>query len=429
MNEQATDMHVSLLSAKHVILFKKGSLDMDISLDDVYKAKETLKGIAYRTALVYNSILSDLSGNQVYVKMENLQRTGSFKLRGAYNKIAHLTGKEKRCGVIASSAGNHAQGVAVAATIYGIKSTIVMPKHAPLSKVTATRRFGANVILHGEVYDEAYEESLRIQQETHATFIHPFNDPLVIAGQGTIALEILKDLPDVEVVVLPIGGGGLISGVALALKTLNPDVKIVGVQSKNNPSMQKSIALHQLVTIKGTPSIADGIAVKTPGDLTFELVQQYVDEIVTVDDDEIASAMLFFLESAKVVAEGAGAASVAAIMHGLSHYKNRKMVALLSGGNVDVNILARTIDKGLVKNGRKCFLTTVIQDRPGALAQLLQFTASMGANVLAVTHRRETLDIPMSYAKVELELETTDTEQIRTIKKLLEENYYRVEIQ
>lgn len=402
---------------------------MDISLENVTKARETLRGVAYKTTLVNNPLLSDMSNNQVYVKMENLQRTGSFKLRGAYNKIAHLTEAEKRLGVIASSAGNHAQGVAVAATIYGIKSTIVMPRHAPLSKVTATRRYGAEVLLHGEVYDEAYEEALRIQKETKATFIHPFNDPLVIAGQGTIALEILEDLPNVEVVVAPIGGGGLISGIALALKTLKPDVKIIGVQSKNMPSMAVSFSQHQMVTVNGTPTIADGIAVKTPGNLSFELVKKYVDEIVTVDEDEIASAMLFFLESAKVVAEGAGAAPAAAILHRLPHYKNRKMVALLSGGNVDVNILARTIDKGLVKNGRKCFLTTVISDRPGALAQLLQFIASMGANVLAVSHRRETLDIPISYAKVELELETTDAEQVQTIKKLLEENYYRIEIQ
>lgn len=402
---------------------------MDISLDEIYQAKESLKGVAYKTALIYNHLLSDISGNKVYVKMENLQRTGSFKLRGAYNKIANLTDEERKRGVIASSAGNHAQGVAIAATIYGIKCTIVMPKHAPLSKVTATRRYGAEVILHGEVYDEAYEEARRIQKVTQATFIHPFDDPLVITGQGTIALEILEDLPDVEVVVVPIGGGGLISGIALALKTLRPEVKIVGVQSKNMPSMAESISQQKLVTVNGLPSIADGISVKTPGKLAFEIVKQYVDEIVTVDEDEIASAMLMFLESAKVVAEGAGAAPAAAIIHRLPHYKNCKMVAILSGGNIDVNILALTIDKGLVKNGRKCFLTTVIKDRPGALAQLLQLIASMGANVLAVSHKRETLDIPMSYAKVELELETSNAEQVQTIKKLLEENYYHVEIQ
>ena len=220
----------------------------------------------------------------------------------------------------------------------------------------------------------------------------------------------------------------MISGIGLALKTLKPTVKIIGVQSKNNPSMQESITHQRVITIKGFPSIADGITVKTPGDLTFELVKQYVDEIVTVDEDEIASTMLLFLESAKVVAEGAGATSAAAILHSLTPYKNRKMVALLSGGNVDVNILARTIDKGLIKNGRKCFLTTVLSDRPGALAQLLQLIASKGANVLAVKHQRETLDIPISFAKVELELETVDEVQVQTIQRLLEENYYRVRI-
>lgn len=247
---------------------------MNISLEAIYQAKETLKQVAYKTALVYNYFLSEMSGNKVYVKMENLQRTGSFKIRGAYNKIANLTDKEKQRGVIASSAGNHAQGVAVAAGIYGIKCTIVMPKHVPLSKATATRRYGAEVILYGEVYDEAYEEAMRLQKETQATFIHPFNDPLVIAGQGTIALEILEELPDVEVVVAPIGGGGLISGVALALKTLKPDVTVVGVQTKNMPSMAEAISQQKLVTVNGLLSIADGISVKTPGKLTFEVVKQ-----------------------------------------------------------------------------------------------------------------------------------------------------------
>lgn len=402
---------------------------MDISLEAIYQAKETLKQVACKTALVYNHFLSDMCGNKVYVKMENLQRTGSFKLRGAYNKIANLTDEEKERGVIASSAGNHAQGVAVAAGIYGIKCTIVMPKHVPLSKAAATRRYGAEIIFYGEVYDEAYEEAIRLQKETRATFIHPFDDPLVIAGQGTIALEILEELPDVEVVVVPIGGGGLISGVALALKTLKPDVTVIGVQTKNMPSMAESISQQKLVTVNGLTSLADGIAVKTPGKLAFEIVKQYVDEIVIVDEDEIASAMLLFLENAKVVAEGAGAAAASAIIHRLSHNRNRKMVAILSGGNIDVNILELIIDKGLVKDGRKCFLTTVIQDRPGALAQLLKLIANLGANVLAVSHKRETLDIPISYAKVELELETSNSEQVQTIKKLLEENYYHVVIQ
>lgn len=402
---------------------------MSISLNDVYLARHKLDGIAYKTALVYNAYLSELSGNQIYLKMENLQRTGSFKFRGAYNKIANLSEHEKINGVIASSAGNHAQGVAVAATTYGINSTIVMPRQAPLSKVAATRRYGAQVVLYGDVYDEAYEEACRIQKITNATFIHPFDDPLVIAGQGTIALEILEDLPDVEIVVVPIGGGGLIAGIALTLKTLKPNVKVIGVQSKNKPAMQASFENKRITTVHGSPTLADGIAVKTPGILTFGLASRYVDEIVTVDEDEIASAMLMFLESAKVIAEGAGATPAAAIMHALGHYRDRKIAAILSGGNIDVNIFARTIDKGLVKNGRKCFLTTVISDRPGALARLLQLIAGVGANVLSVTHKRETLDVPVSYAKVELELETTDAAQITIIKKVLEENEYGVILQ
>lgn len=402
---------------------------MNLSIDDIKRARETLSGVAYETALVYNTVLSKMSGNDIYLKMENLQRTGSFKLRGAYNKIANLTEEEKAHGVIASSAGNHAQGVALAANVYGIKSTILMPKHAPLSKVMATRQYGAEVILHGEVYDEAYEEAKRIQEMSQAVFIHPFNDPLVMAGQGTIALEILEELPEVDAVVVPIGGGGLISGVALGIKALKPSVKIIGVQAKNMPSMAESVKQKHLTTVDGSPTIADGIAVKTPGEHTFEIVSHYVDEIVTVDEDEIASTILLYLERAKVVVEGAGAASGAAILHHLSHYKNQKIVALVSGGNIDVNILARTIDKGLLKTGRKCFLTTIVHDRPGTLWKLLELISETGANVIAVNHRRETLDIPLGYAKVELELETTDENQVQVIKHLLERNCYSFNIQ
>ncbi|OAT86106.1 threonine ammonia-lyase [Desulfotomaculum copahuensis] len=402
---------------------------MMITLADVQKAAKTLEGVAYKTGLVYNTTLSEMSGNHVYLKMENLQRTGSFKLRGAYNKIAGLRQEEKDKGVIASSAGNHAQGVALAATVFGIRSTIVMPKHAPLSKITATRQYGADVVLHGDIYDQAYEEAKRIQAETGATFIHPFNDPQVMAGQGTIALEILADLPDVEVVVVPIGGGGLIAGIAVALKSLRPGVKIIGVQAKNMPSMAESAARGKLITVDGTPTIADGIAVKTPGELTFEIVRRYVDDVVTVDEDEIAGAILLLLERAKAVAEGAGAAPVAAVLHRLSGYQNRKMAVVLSGGNIDVNFLSRTIDKGLVKNGRKIFLHTIIPDKPGTLWRLLQLIAGSGANVLAVTHSRETLDVPLGSARVELELETADADQARAIRELLEEHCYRVQLQ
>ncbi|KYO68693.1 threonine ammonia-lyase [Thermovenabulum gondwanense] len=402
---------------------------MEISLREIQDARAIIKNVAYKTGLVHNTTLSEMSGNTIYLKMENLQKTGSFKIRGAYNKIAHLTPEEKQKGVIASSAGNHAQGVALSATLYGIKSTIVMPKHAPLSKVSATKSYGAQVVLHGSVYDEAYAKAKEIQQETGATFIHPFNDPYVIAGQGTIGLEIMEDFFDVDAVVVPIGGGGLISGISIAVKSINPKTKIIGVQTKNVPSMAESISHKKITTVEGAPTIADGIAVKTPGDLTFSIIQKYVDEIVTVDEDEIANAILLLLERAKVVSEGAGAVSVAAVLNRLNNYKNKKIVAVISGGNIDVNILARVIDKGLVKGGRKVFIDTFIPDRPGTLSKLLALIAETGANVLSVTHHRSSKDVLIGYAKVELELETADEEHVSKLKTILEENNYTIVIQ
>lgn len=399
-----------------------------LTLEDIKQARQVLAKVAYKTSLVYNTTLSEMTGNDVYLKMENLQRTGSFKLRGAYNCIAKLSDAEKEKGVIASSAGNHAQGVALAAATYGIPSTIVMPAHAPLSKVAATRNYGAQVVLHGNVYDEAYEEAKRRQAESGATFIHPFNNPAVIAGQGTIGLEILEDLPDVDKVVVPIGGGGLISGVALAMKSLKPDIKIIGVQAQNMPSMAQSLAQGRPVTVNGTPTIADGIAVKTPGDITFDIVKHYVDDVVTVDEDEIAGAILFLLERAKAVAEGAGASTVAAVQHRLAKNARAKVVALISGGNIDVNMLARTIDKGLVKTGRKSFLTTIIPDQPGTLWRLLQLIATGGANVLAVTHNREDLDVPLGSARVDLELETADAKQAQALQNELIRRGYRTHL-
>lgn len=395
-----------------------------IGLDDIKKARKTLNNVAYNTGLVHNTTFSDMTGNFVYLKMENLQKTGSFKIRGAFNKIAHLPKKYKNKGVIAASAGNHAQGVAMAAKAYGIKATIVMPKHAPLSKIAATRGYGAEVVLYGNVYDEAYEKAKEIQEETGALFIHPFDDPEVIAGQGTIGIEILEDLPDADIIVVPVGGGGLISGMAIAAKSMKPDIKIIGVQSKNMPSMAESILKDRITTISGMPTIADGIAVKTPGKITFEIVKRYVDDIVTVDEDEIANAILLLMERAKVIAEGAGAASVAALLNRMGKFKDKKIVALLSGGNIDVNMLSRIIDSGLVKSGRKVFINTLIPDRPGTLGILLNRLADTGANVLSVTHNRSSRDIPIGYAKVELELETTSEEHIEDIKEVLSLDNY-----
>ncbi len=393
--------------------------NLEITLNHIVKARETLKDIAYKTSIVHNTTFSEMSGNFVYLKMENLQKTGSFKLRGAYNKIAHLTKNEKQHGVIASSAGNHAQGVALGATSFGIKSTIVMPKHAPLSKVSATKSYGANVILHGNCYDEAYDEAKQLMDKTKATFIHPFNDPLVIAGQGTIGLEIMEDLPDVDIVLVPIGGGGLISGIAIAIKNINPKVKVIGVQAKNMPSVAKSIEQSKITTIEGMPTIADGIAVKTPGDITFDIIQKYVDDIICVDEDEIANAILLLLERAKVISEGAGAASLAALLNRLHGVSHQKIVSLISGGNIDVNMLSRIIDKGLVKSKRKTFVDTIIADKPGTLGKLLSSLAETGANVLSVTHNRSTKDVPIGFAKIELELETIDEEHIQKIKQVI----------
>jgi len=401
---------------------------MNISLADIKKARETLTGVAVRTELAYTNTLSDMTGNSVYLKMENQQRTGSFKLRGAYNKIANLNEAEKKTGIIASSAGNHAQGTALAGTLFGISSTIVMPKSAPLSKIKATQSYGANVVLHGSVYDEAYAEARRIQAEKQLTFIHPFDDPMVIAGQGTIALEILEDLPDVEVIVVPIGGGGLISGIAIAIKNLKPNVKVIGVQTKNMPSMLEAIAQKKIVTCNGCPTIADGIAVKTPGEITFELVQRYVDDIVTVDEEEIASAILLLMERVKTISEGSGAVAAAAVLNRLQEYKNRKIAAIISGGNIDVNMMSRIINKGLTKSGRKVIFNMVIPDKPGSLWKLLQLTAETGANVLNVTHHRESRGVALGYATVELELETADQAQIDAIKYLMEQQQYCVNI-
>lgn len=389
-----------------------------VTLEKITTARLNLTNIVYKTGLVQNTTFSDMSQNQVFLKTENLQKTGSFKVRGAFNKISLLTPTEKSRGVIASSAGNHAQGVALAATAGNIESTIVMPLHAPISKVIATKGYGANVILHGENYDEASDKAKEIQAQTGATFVHAFNDPDVISGQGTVGLEILEDLPDADVIVVPVGGGGLIGGISAAVKALKPHIQIIGVQTKNVPSMANSVTLGRIETVPGSPTIADGIAVKTPGDITFDIIKRNVDDIVTVDEDEIANAILLLLERAKLTTEGAGAAAVAAVLYRL-HFKGKKIAAVISGGNIDVNTLARIIDLGLLRSARKVFLDKVIPDRPGTLCGLLNMVALTGANVLSVTHSRGSHDVPLGYAKIGLELETIDQAHIDYIKSAL----------
>ena len=387
-----------------------------LTLADVQQAYHAMANIVHHTSLDKSTTFSNMAGYDVYLKLENLQKTGSFKIRGAYNKIYSLSNEEKAKGVIAASAGNHAQGVAYAARMANIKSTIVMPENAPLAKVMATRAYGAEVVLSGMVYDVAFQKAQQLEKEQGQTFIHAYNDNHVIAGQGTIGLEILETLEDVSAIVVPIGGGGLIAGIALAVKELAPHVKIYGVQAQGAPAMYMSKKSHTRKTTPDAVTIADGIAVKVPGDLTFEIIEKYVDDIVVVDDEAIASTILMMLERAKLMVEGAGAVGLAAILNHKIPGKG-KVVNIVSGGNVDVNFISRIIERGLVKAGRRIKISTLINDRPGILQHLLTIIADTRANVIHVWHDRIEQNVPIGKAVVEISLETRDvlhTEQILT---------------
>ncbi|MBO5898524.1 MAG: threonine ammonia-lyase [Clostridia bacterium] len=390
-----------------------------LTLDKIYQAAFVLKQVARKTDLIYAQKLS--GENQIYLKTENLQVTGSFKLRGAYYKISQLTDEQRAAGILACSAGNHAQGVALAATRMGAKSVICMPDGAPISKVEATRALGAEVCLVPGAYDDAYEHARKLEAETHATFIHPFDDEEVIAGQGTIGLEILGQLDDVDAVVVPVGGGGLISGVAYAIKQLRPDVKVYGVQAENASAMAQSHQAHKLVSLDRVSTFADGIAVKHPGSLTFSLIEQYVDDIVTVTEDEIATAILALIEKQKLIAEGAGAVSVAAAMFGKLPIKGKNVVCLVSGGNIDVNILSRVITRGLVKSGRNTTLQIALEDKPGQLEGVSRIISRCGGNVVSVHHERSDANMPISSCYLKIGLETRDFAQIDEIKASLRE--------
>ena len=386
-----------------------------LTLEMIQEAQAALRGIARRTPLDPAPKL----GENVYIKAENLQLTGAFKLRGAYNKIRTLTPEEAARGVIACSAGNHAQGIALSAAKLGIRSIICMPAGAPISKVEATKAYGAEVVLVPGVYDDAAREAERLTKEHGYTFAHPFNDPAVIAGQGTIGLEILEQLPDVAQVVVPIGGGGLISGIAFAIKHLKPSCRIIGVQAEGAPSMALSMKLGRPVELERVATIADGIAVKRPGDLTFALCREYVDEVVTVQEDEIASAILALMEGQKTVAEGAGATPVAACMFRKVDTTAGKTVCVVSGGNVDVTTLSRVITKGLSKAGRLVEITTKVTDKPGSLLQLLQLVAETGANIVTVNHAREDQKSDVGACIVSMVLETRNSAHVAAIRELL----------
>ena len=395
-----------------------------LSLDDLYRARYVLSSIIRRTDLVEAPKLNPDS--EIFIKPENLQITGSFKIRGAYYRISQLTDDEKQRGVVACSAGNHAQGVALGATSHGIKSLICLPEGAPISKIEATPKLGAEICLVPGVYDDAYQRALQLKEEYGYTFIHPFNDERVIAGQGTIGLELLDQLPYMDAVIVPIGGGGLISGVAFALKQLNPDIKVYGVQAAGAPGMFESLRVHHPETLSQVSTVADGIAVKTPGDITYDFCSKYVDDICLVTEDEICAAILRLLEQYKIVAEGAGAVSVAAAMFNKVPIKGKKTVCLVSGGNIDVTILNRVINRGLEKDGRLCTLSMELDDKPGQLLVVNEVIAAMGANVISVYHERSAYSQKINACELKVKLETRNHEHVEQIKARLAEKGFKL---
>ncbi|MEJ7699851.1 MAG: threonine ammonia-lyase [Pyrinomonadaceae bacterium] len=403
---------------------------MTVKLSDIEDARQILQGIILPTPILFDDKLSREIGAKAHLKAECLQRGGSFKVRGAYNKISRLTAQEKERGVIAASAGNHAQGVALAASLNNIKSTIVLPEFAPLTKITATKNFGAEVVLHGASFDEAHGAiHARFRKNIDYTYVHAFDDELVIAGQGTIGLEIVRDLPKVSVIVVPIGGGGIISGIAIAAKSLLPNVRVIGVQAANCAPMKKSVAAGKVVVLDDAmETIADGIAVKRPGAITFPIIQEFVDEVVEVTEEEIARAIFFCVQNNRLVVEGAGAAGLGALLaKKIKLNSDDNVCAVLCGGNIDANLLARVLEQVLVRQGRYIMFKLLVPDRPGMLARLLDNVADSGANVIEVFHRRAMWLAPLGKTGIEMLLEVRDKQHGREVYKHLEEVGYHVE--
>ncbi len=398
-----------------------------VTIADIWEAYKLLKPRLHHTPLTPSRTLRDITGAGIYLKAENMQKSGSFKVRGASYKLSCLSEEEYSRGVITASAGNHAQGVAIAAAQYNIPCTIVMPETAPLAKVTATQGYGAEVVLHGFTYDDAYQYCLELQQESGATFIHAFDDPDIIAGQGTLGLEMLSDLPDADALVVPIGGGGLIAGIAIAARALRPNIKIIGVQAAGAAGCRVSLDAGELCTLPSITTIADGIAVKRPGALTFPVIQHLVDDIVLVNDEAIISAVLLLMERSKMLVEGAGAAGVAAMLSGAIKLEAKKVLVPLTGGNIDINLVGRFIEHGLAAAGRYFVIHTRLTDRPGELMRLLAIIAEMRINVIDVRHQRISSRLPIMQREETLTLETRDRAQCEQLLHRLRAAGYVVE--
>ena len=391
-----------------------------IDFQDIEHANSVLEEVVKHTSLKKSKTFSEMSNANVFLKMENLQLTGSFKIRGAYNKIYHLSNEEKKKGVVCSSAGNHAQGVALASTLLDVKSKVFMPIFAPPTKILATRGYGAEVMLKGSTYDEAFIAAKSYSETNKVPFVHAFNDPFVIAGQGTIGMEIHQDLPEVDAVIVPIGGGGLISGISLALKHLNSNVKIIGVEAQGACAMQKSVKVKKIIPMRGMNTIADGIAVKTPGDITFPLIQQHVDSIVTVTDNEIAQTMYHLLQRAKLVVEPAGAVSLAALLHNKVSFPEKNVVCLLSGGNVNLSLLNQVIEQGMIQNHLIAKISIIAPDKPKTLKDIISVLSSINANVQQIIQDRSAPSIPVGHVKITIMFHILGKDQMDIIIKELE---------
>ena len=405
-----------------------GIREVKPTLQDVIKARRVLQGVIRRTPLDYSNTFSRMTGCKLYLKMESLQKTGSFKVRGAYVKVNSLSRKQKSNGVVAASAGNHGQGVAFASSMQNIPCTIVMPANASPAKVSATRSYGAEVVLHGVLYDQSWDKAQEIAKEQDRTLIHAFDDPYVIAGQGTIGLEVLEDLPNLDAIYVPIGGGGLAAGLAVTIKSKKPSVKVIGVQSKAFPAMKASLDKGSVVETSYGSTIADGISVKHPGELTFEILSKYIDDVVTVNDNEIVKAMFLLMERAKLVVEPAGAVGLAYLLSNGSSLKDRKVVTVLTGGNVDMYLLGQIVSKGLLETGRMLKISVRLVDRPGELKNVVDSIVANRVNIVEVLHDRLSQDVAVGKAKVTLSLETEDKEHTERLMEFLKKNHIDFEV-